>query len=106
MLAILMRDILILTKVKELGTFDEEYQKLFQLVQNGDIKKLDQECLASGDCLYFKDRLCIPKNQDLKKTIYYEAHDSPTTSHPWYTKTLNVMRQSYHYKYFAMSKVA
>ena len=66
----------ILAKVKDLGSFDEEYLKLCKLVQTGDVRTLDQGYLVSGDCLYFKDRLCIPKNQDLKKVIFYEAHDS------------------------------
>ena len=50
----------ILSKVKELETFDEYYQDLFKLVEDGDVKILDQGYLVSGDCLYFKDRLCIP----------------------------------------------
>ena len=58
----------------------------------------NQGYLVSGDCLYFKDRLCIPRNQELRKAIFYEAHDSPIVSHPGYTKMLNAVRRSYHWK--------
>ena len=86
-----MPDNPVLAKVRESGIHDDEYQGLLKLVQDRDIKTLDQGYLVSGDCLYFRDRLCIPKDQDLKKAIFYEAHDSPTAGHPGYTKTLNVV---------------
>ena len=96
--AISMPDNPILAKVRESRIHDDDYQDLLKLVQDRDIKTLDQGYLVSGDCLYFRDRLCIPKDQDLKKAIFYEAHDSPTAGHPGYTKTLNAVRRSYHSK--------
>ena len=94
--AISMPDNPILAKVRESGIHDDDYQDLLKLVQDGDMKTLDQGYLVSCDCLYFRDMLCIPRNQGMKKTIFYEAHYSPIGGHRGYTKMLNVVQQSYH----------
>ena len=60
--AISMPDNPVLAKVRESGIHDDEYQGLVKLVQDRDIRTLDQGYLVSGDCLYFRDRLCIPKD--------------------------------------------
>ena len=39
--------------------------------------------------------MCIPKNTELRKQILFEAHDSLSSGHPGYVKTLNAVRKSY-----------
>ena len=46
-------------------------------------------------CLYYRQRLCIPRNAELRNQILYEAHDSLSSGHPGYVKTLNAVRKSY-----------
>ena len=86
-----MPDNPVLAKVHESRIHDDDYQDLLNLIEDGDVKTLYQGYLVRGDCLYFRDRLCIPKDKDLKKAILYEAHDSPTAGHPVYTKMLNAL---------------
>ena len=91
----------IISLVKEASVKDQDYQKLLTLVQTREFSGTSLTATAnfscSNDCLYYRDRLCIPKDQSLKRTILYEAHDSPTSGHPGYAKTLNAVRKSYHW---------
>lgn len=50
--AFLMPDNSILAKVKESGVFDEEYQGLYKLVLDGDVKTLDQGFLVTSGIGY------------------------------------------------------
>ena len=50
---------------------------------------------TNGDCLYYRQHLCIPKDAELKRRILFEAHDSLSSGHPGYVKTLNAVRKSY-----------
>ena len=36
--------------------------------------------------VWYKDRICVPENDDLRKMILQEAHDSPYSIHPSSTK--------------------
>ena len=45
--------------------------------------------------LYYKLRLCIPNNSEIKAKILWEAHNSPTAGHGGYVKTLNTVQKSY-----------
>ena len=61
-----------------------------------------QECLIEGfyvqdDLLYFRHRLCIPNNKDLKNSILREAHDIPIAGHAGYIKTYALMQQSFYW---------
>ena len=40
---------------------------------------------------YFNSRICISADPDLRGRLLYEFHDAPTTGHPGYIKTLNVV---------------
>ncbi|MDM1593448.1 hypothetical protein HX035_24175 [Escherichia coli] len=40
-----------------------------------------------NDCLYFNDRLCTPREDDIKRRLLIEAHDSPIAGHLGYIKT-------------------
>ena len=45
--------------------------------------------------LYYKLRLCIPNNNEIKAKILWEAHNSPIAGHGGYVKTLNTVQRSY-----------
>ena len=38
------------------------------------------------DALWFEDRIYMPNNQEIRKLILQEAHDSPYSIHPGNTK--------------------
>ena len=58
---------------------DEELQKKVQLVKDND--KTDFSVKEDGS-LYFHNRLCVPTDNELKKKLLYEAHNTIFTMHP------------------------
>ena len=58
---------------------DEEMQKKVQLVRDGD--KIDFLVKEDGS-FYFQNRLCVPTDNELKKKLLYEAHNTVFTMHP------------------------
>ena len=59
---------------------DEELQQKVQLVKAND--KTDFSVREDGS-LYFQNRLCVPADNELKKELLHEAHNSVFTMHPW-----------------------
>ena len=43
-------------------------------------------CLSSDGILKFKERLCVPKDSELKEQIMTEAHSTLNSIHPGTTK--------------------
>ena len=58
---------------------DEEMKKKVQLVRDND--KTDFSVREDGS-LYFQNRLCVPADNELKKELLHEAHNSVFTMHP------------------------
>ena len=58
---------------------DAKLQEIVQLVSTGD--KTDFSIDGSGG-LFYKSRLCVPNDVDLKKKILYESHHIVFTMHP------------------------
>ena len=49
-----------------------------------------------GKLLYFGTRVCIPRNNKLRRKIIYEHHDTPFSAHPGIDRTyLSIQRQYY-----------
>ncbi|GAX73440.1 hypothetical protein CEUSTIGMA_g892.t1 [Chlamydomonas eustigma] len=44
---------------------------------------------------YFKDRICVPSDPALRLRLLHEYHDTPTSGHPGYLKTLNSIASYY-----------
>ena len=61
---------------------DEWCQKVIQQVDEG---KVTEFHLVDG-VLYFRNRLCIPHNGELRKRILMEAYDTPYAAHLEVTK--------------------
>jgi len=59
-----------------------------------ELKAVQGYCL-SDECLYFNNRLCIPKDGEIKKRLLVEAHDSPIARHPSYIKTFMSLKKSF-----------
>ncbi|GAX75269.1 hypothetical protein CEUSTIGMA_g2714.t1 [Chlamydomonas eustigma] len=46
---------------------------------------------------YFKDRICVPADPALRLRLLHEYHDTPTSGHPGYLKTLNAIASHYYW---------
>ena len=52
--------------------------------------------------LKYKNRLCVPDNEDLKKEILTKAHTPPYSWHPGTTRMYNDLKM--HYWWYGMKK--
>ena len=48
--------------------------------------------------MYFRDRLCVPADSELKKEMLHEAHNSVFTMHPGGNKMYWDLKQNYWWK--------
>ena len=58
---------------------DVKLQEVVQLVRNGD--KTDYFIDENGG-LFYKSKLCVPNDMELKKKLMYESHNTVFTMHP------------------------
>lgn len=70
---------------------DEWCQRMIQQVHEGKVTEFH----LVDSVLYFKNRLCIPHNDELRKRILTEAHDTPYTAHPGTTKMYQDVKKGY-----------
>ena len=56
---------------------------------------VDNYMVREDGCLYFKDRLCVPNNEELKKNILQEGHSSPYAMHPGANKMYQNLKSHY-----------
>ena len=71
---------------------DEEMQKNVQLVKDGD--KIVFSVKKYGS-LYFWNRSCVPADNELKKKLLYEAHNTVFTMHLGGNKMYQDLKQYY-----------
>ncbi|KAJ8769662.1 hypothetical protein K2173_005265 [Erythroxylum novogranatense] len=71
---------------------DDKLQQLIVTTQEG--KQTDFSVQGDGE-LYYKDRLCVPVNEELKKKILFEAHNTVFTMHPVGNKMYQDLKQYY-----------
>ena len=74
---------------------DEELQKKLQMVREG-VKTEFLEKEAGS--LYFRHRLCVPNDKELKKKLLIEAHNTVFTMHPGGNKMYQDLKQFYWWK--------
>ena len=48
--------------------------------------------------MYFKDRLCVPADSELKKGLLHEAHNSVFTMNPGGNKMFQDLKHNYRWK--------
>ena len=71
---------------------DVKLQQSVQLVRNGE--KIDYSIEDDGNLLY-KNRLCVPNVQELKKKLMYERHNTVFTMYPGGNKMYQDLKQYY-----------
>ena len=74
---------------------DEELKKKVQLVRDND--KTDFS-VREDRSLYFQNRLCVPVDNEPKKELLHEAHNSVFTMHPEGNKMYQDLKQYYWWK--------
>ena len=62
--------------------------------QIGDCKETELE-IKEDRSLYFKDRVCVPNDCELKKAILDEAHHGSFSIHPGSTKMYQDLKMSF-----------
>ena len=82
----------LLNRVLEAQKKDE---KIFAIMkQIGDGKETEFE-VKGGRSLYYKDRVCVPNDCELKKAILDEAHNGSFAIHPGSTKMYQDLKMSF-----------
>jgi hypothetical protein len=79
---------------------DEFISEILELLRNGTrrSKKISlSECEERDGRLFFRDRLVIPKHDELIIKILRVAHDSPAGGHPGRGKTLDIIQREYYW---------
>ena len=81
-----------LNRVLEAQKKDEKISAIVK--QIGDQKEIDFLVKEYGS-LYYKDRVCVPNDSELKKVILEEAHNVSFSMHPGSTKMYQDLKVSY-----------
>ena len=71
---------------------DVKLQQMVQLVGKRD--KIDYSIKGDGG-LYYKNILCVPNVQEMKKKLMYESHNIVFTKHPRGNKMYQDLKQYY-----------
>ena len=71
---------------------DEKFLPIVSQIGNG--KETEFEIKENG-VLYYKDRVCVPDDNDLRKAILEEAHNGSFSIHPGSTKMYQDLKMSY-----------
>ncbi|KAG0154527.1 hypothetical protein PDIDSM_95 [Penicillium digitatum] len=59
--------------------------------------KVVQSILEAGNYLYYRNRLYVPDNDELKAEILRLCHDKPTVGHPGRSKTYELLSREYYW---------
>ena len=82
----------LIDKIKELQEVDDELKGWRRKCVDGQAPDFT---IRSDGVLSYKGRMCVPKNDELKKTILDEAHISAYAMHPGNTKMYHTLKQDY-----------
>ena len=89
-----------ITSVKDAAIEDKSWmsrlEELEALKEKG--KELPKQWSISNSLLYYKDRLFIPKNEDLQTLIAKQYHDSQIAGHFRQEKSLEIITQDFYWK--------
>ena len=84
----------LMDKVKTTSTHDDKYTKLCSQIKSNEVKLkgIDFKVDLKG-LLWFKDRMYMLKNLEIKIFILNEMHKIPFAGHPSYQKMITDMRK-------------
>ncbi|KAL4341642.1 hypothetical protein GQ457_08G032000 [Hibiscus cannabinus] len=82
----------LITRIKDLQQQDPE---ILQIIAKPDAKANVKFCIQLDGLMYFKDPLCVPNNEELRKEIRKEAHQSSFSIHPGLVKMYQDLKSLY-----------
>ena len=71
---------------------DEKIDAIISQIRNG---KETEFTVNENGVLYYKDRVCVPDDYDLRKSIIEEAHNGSFVIHPGSTKMYQDLKMSF-----------
>jgi hypothetical protein len=69
------------------------YKNLASGMQNVELKDFS----LTDDMVFFRGLICVPNNDDIKRTILEECHDLPAAGHFGVAKTYDLVSRNYHW---------
>jgi hypothetical protein len=73
----------LMDRIRECQKNDEELRVIRERIKEGKTKEFRED---EQGTLWFGKRVCVPKDSELRKLIFQEAHESPYSIHPGNTK--------------------
>ena len=91
-LASLEEEPTLLDKIREAQKGDEEMEGIRVNMEEGRAEgfRVDEQ-----GTIWFGNRVCVPKDPEIRKLIFQEAHDSPYSIHPGNTKMYMDLKESF-----------
>ncbi|MBW0467044.1 hypothetical protein O181_006759 [Austropuccinia psidii MF-1] len=74
---------------------DKDYKEILNKLARGE-SALDYSLEPQSKLLLFKDRVVIPSNKEIQRSILQKCHDSPLASHPGQEKTLKLNKRDFY----------
>ena len=84
----------VVARIRELQQVDPELQKIKTKMELNS-KVASEFSIKSNGLLYFKDRLCVPEDKQLRRDMLEEAHQSPFSIHPGSVKMYKDLKPLY-----------
>eukprot|EP00253_Pinus_taeda_P029666 PITA_29666 len=85
-------------EIEEAATQDQIYLQKRHLVQNSDVRSIQQGyTLNAAGMLCFQKKIYIPNQNSIKEKILDENHRSPYAGHPGYQKLITSLRKEYYW---------
>ena len=70
-------------------------EKIYAIVSQNREGKETEFSMNKDGFLYYRDRVCVPNDDELKKSILEEAHSGSFVMHPGSTKMYQDLKTSY-----------
>ena len=83
---------LLFNKIKTAQLEDKAVKEIKKNLSEGKARDFRED---EEGTVWYKERICVPDNADLRKLILQEAHDSPYSIHPGNTKMYMDVKERY-----------
>ena len=86
----------LLRRIRNAKDFDEPVAKAMELLKRSGQRSLaGEEWSHEQDLILFRGKVYVPKDDDLRRQIVHNHHDSPVAGHPGRWKTLELVSRNY-----------
>ena len=81
--------------LKQMIEAQKSDEKIYAIVSQNREGKETEFSMNKDGFLYYRDRVCVPNDDELKKSILEEAHSGSFVMHPGSTKMYQDLKTSY-----------